>query len=138
MCLYQAQKGLAHAAQSVKPGGRILLLAACPQGVGDDVYLDYVSRFPTPQAALDDFKRLGFRMGAHKAYLFGRTLTAYEVAVASELDATTLSKCHLKSCDPQATLNRWVSESSTPPRVAVIPNANTTYFYSASPVTQAS
>jgi nickel-dependent lactate racemase len=140
ICLYQAQKGLAHAALAVKPGGKILLLAACPQGVGDDVYLEYVSRFPTPQAALEDFKRLGFKMGAHKAYLFGRTLVAYDVAIASDLSPDILSKCHLKACDPQATIERWIAGERLwrhgarrhfpgRPKVAVIPNANTTYFY---------
>ena len=128
ICLYQAQKGLAHAAQAVKPRGKILLLAACPQGVGDDVYLEYVSRFPTPQAALHDFKRLGFKMGAHKAFLFARTFVAFEVAIASELPPHILSRCHLQACDPQKTLDRWVEGFHGTPTVAVIPNANTTYF----------
>ena len=71
--LYQAQKGLNLASHALKPGGQVLLLAACPQGVGDDVYFDYVSRFQTTQEVLDDFRRLGFKMGAHKAFLFART-----------------------------------------------------------------
>jgi len=127
--LYQAQKGLAHAAQAVKPGGKILLLAACPQGVGDDVYFDYVSRFPTPEAALEDFKRMGFKMGAHKSFLFGRTLTAFDVAVVAELDPEILRKCHLRAGDPRKTVERWVAEFPGQPSLAVIPNANTTYFY---------
>ncbi len=127
--LYQAQKGLAHAAQAVKPGGKILLLAACPQGVGDDVYFEYASRFPTPQAALEDFKKTGFRMGAHKAFLFDRILAAFDVAIASDLDAAILQQCHLRACDPQQTVERWVADFSGKPSLAVIPNANTTYFY---------
>ena len=127
--LYQAQKGLAHAAQAVKPGGKILLIAACPQGVGDDVYFEYVSRFPTPEAALEDFKGIGFRMGAHKSFLFGRTLIAFEVAVVAELDPALLRKCHLRVCDPQETVEKWVEDFPGMPRLAVIPNANTTYFY---------
>ena len=74
ICLYQAQKGLNLASQAVKKGGHILLLAASTQGVGDDVYFDYVSQFTSPEEVLTDFKEQGFRMGAHKAYLFGRTL----------------------------------------------------------------
>ncbi len=127
ICLYQAQKGLAHAAQAVKTGGKILLLAACPQGVGDDVYLDYVSRFPTPQAALDDFKCLGFKMGAHKAFLFARTLVRYDVAMVSELDSATLARCHFAKADAQETVTSWMTGTSNP-SVAVIPNANSTYF----------
>ena len=41
--LYQAQKGLNLASRAAKHGGKILLLAAAPQGAGDAAYLDYVS-----------------------------------------------------------------------------------------------
>lgn len=127
--LYQAQKGLAHAAQAVKPGGKILLMAACPQGIGDDVYSEYVSRFPTPEAVLEDFQRMGFKIGAHKAFLFSRTLVAFDVAIAADMQPEVLSKCHLHACDPQETIERWVEGFPGSPRVGVIPNASTTYFY---------
>jgi nickel-dependent lactate racemase len=52
ICLYQAQKGLNLASQAVRKGGHILLLAASPQGVGDDIYFDYVSQFTTPEEVL--------------------------------------------------------------------------------------
>jgi nickel-dependent lactate racemase len=127
--LYQAQKGLAHAALAVKPRGKILLMAACPQGVGDEAYFQYVSRFPIPEDVLNDFKRMGFKMGAHKAFLFSRTLTAFDVALASEIQPEVLSQCHLTACDPQETVEKWVEGLSGRPTVAVIPNGNTTYFY---------
>jgi nickel-dependent lactate racemase len=128
ICLYQAQKGLNLASSVLKPGGKILLLAACPQGVGDDVYLDYVSQFSTPQEVLTDFRRLGFKMGAHKAYLFGRTLDSFEVAIASELQAEILSKCQLQAVSPSQTIHDWVSNFRGRPRVAIVPDANTTFF----------
>ncbi len=127
--LYQAQKGLAHAALAVRPGGKILLMAACPQGVGDEAYFGYVSRFPTPDAVLEDFKDLGFKMGAHKAFLFSRTLRAFDVAIASQIQPEILSKCHLTACDPQETVEKWVESFPGRPTVAVIPNGNTSYFY---------
>lgn len=128
ICLYQAQKGLNMASLAARPGGRILLLAACPQGIGDEVYEEYVGRFETPEQVLQDFQNAGFRVGAHKAFLFGRTLINHEVAVASDLDEATLSRCQLKKVDPQETVYRWLAECSGRPRVGVIPNANTTYF----------
>jgi nickel-dependent lactate racemase len=112
ICLYQAQKGLNLASQALNPGGRILLLAASPQGVGDDIYFDYVSQFTRPEEVIRDFKSSGFRMGAHKAYLFGRTLVNYDVAA-----------------DPNSILKEWVADFEGIPKVAIIPQANTTYFY---------
>lgn len=129
ICLYQAQKGLNLASQAVKHGGKILLLAACPQGVGDDIYFDYVCQFATPQEALNDFKKLGFKMGAHKSYLFGRTLTNFEVAIASDLDPGTLRACHMRAADPELIIKEWVDDFPGRPRVGVVPNANTTYFH---------
>jgi nickel-dependent lactate racemase len=129
ICLYQSQKGLNLASQAVKKGGKILLLAACPQGVGDDIYFDYVYQFATPQEVLEDFKRLGFKMGAHKAYLFGRTLIHYDVAVFSDLDPGILKRCHLRAADPAMVIEEWVEGFEGRPRVAVVPDANTTYFY---------
>ena len=129
ICLYQAQKGLNLASQALKPGGHILLLAASPQGVGDDIYFDYVSQFTSPEEVIRDFKASGFRMGAHKAYLFGRTLVNYDVAVISDLDPGILTKCHLRAADPATILEDWLDGFQGTPRLAVIPNANTTYFY---------
>jgi len=129
ICLYQAQKGLNLASQAVKPGGNILLLAASPQGVGDDVYFDYVSQFTSPEEVLADFRKQGFRMGAHKAYLFGRTLSKFDVAVCSELDPGVLQKCHLRAAEPSEVINEWVANFDGKPRIGIIPNANTTYFY---------
>ena len=127
--LYQAQKGLNMSSQALKPGGRLLLTARCEQGVGDDVYFDYVKQFETAGEVLDHFKKQPFRMGPHKAYLFSRTLTRFSVVVASDLDAETLRTCHLRKGDAQATIDGWMGEMIGRPRVAVVPSANTTFFY---------
>ncbi len=129
ICLYQAQKGLNLCSQAIKPGGKIALLAACEEGVGDAVYYDYACRFESIEAALADFALLGFKMGAHKCYLFGKTLTRHEVVVESELDAATLRNCHLQAGSAQEAVDRWVAAFQGRPRVAVVPNANTTYFH---------
>lgn len=128
-CLYRAQKGLNLASHAVKQGGKILLLAACQHGIGDDIYFDYVCQFATPKAVLSDFKNLEFKMGPHKAYLFGRTLVDFDVAVFSDLDPAIMRRCHLRAADPSAIVREWVEGFATPPRVAVIPYANTTYLH---------
>lgn len=129
--LYQAQKGLNLSSHAVKKGGKILLLAACQHGIGDDVYFDYVCQFATPEEVLKDFKKLEFTMGAHKAYLFGRTLVNYDVAVFSDLDPAIMRQCHLRAGDPSNIIKEWVEGFEGTPKLAVIPYANTTYFYTA-------
>lgn len=129
ICLYQAQKGLNMASMAVKPGGKLLLLAACEQGVGDDDYLDYVCRFDSIKAAVDDFRCNEFRMGAHKAWLFGKSVLQYEVVLDSHLPPDVVRQCHLEPGEAGETLERWLSQLPEGARVAVVPNANTTYFH---------
>jgi nickel-dependent lactate racemase len=129
ICLYQAQKGLNLASQALRPGGKILLLAACEEGLGDEVYLDYVRRFATPAEVLADFKKLGFKMGAHKAFLFARTQVKHEVVLDTELSQAELTPCHLVKGQAQEVIGRWVAAFPGRPRLAVVPAANATYFY---------
>lgn len=129
ICLYQAQKGLNLASQAVKTGGHILLLAALSQGVGDDIYFDYVSQFTTPEEVLSDFRRQEFKMGAHKAFLFGRTLSEFDVAVHSEMDKGVLQKCHLRAADPSLVIAEWIEDTAESKSIGIITNANTTYFF---------
>jgi lactate racemase len=127
ICLYQAQKGLNLASQALKPKGKILLLAECGQGVGDDVYYDYVTKFKNAEEAMKDFISNKFRMGAHKSYLFSRTLTNFEVVLTSDYSSEILKKCHIPVGDAQDTTNQWCKIDRNL-HVAIVPNANTTYF----------
>jgi nickel-dependent lactate racemase len=60
--LYQCVKGLAAAARAVRPGGAILLLAACEEGLPDNSeYARLLREAESPQAVLDRITRPGFR-----------------------------------------------------------------------------
>lgn len=128
ICLYQAQKGLNHASQCTKKGGHILLLAACSQGIGDEHYHEYVKQFSSTQELMDEFKANGFRIGPHKAFLFSRTTLEYDVAVHSEMSKELLGECLLTKVDAQTIVDAWIKENPKA-RIALIPNANTMYFY---------
>ena len=88
-----------------------------------------ISRKSSPQNVLEDFKEIEFKMGPHKAFLFSRTLIKYDVAVFSDLDNEMLKRCHLDAADPETIVGEWVKQLGGSPRVAVVPNANTTYFH---------
>ena len=84
------------------------------RGWGDDVYFDYVCRFDSAEAAMDDFMGHGFKMGAHKSYLFSRTLLSHEVVVDSRLGDDVLHPCHLVKGEAQETLDRWIAGFTGP------------------------
>ncbi|MDR1856197.1 MAG: nickel-dependent lactate racemase [Desulfovibrio sp.] len=127
ICLYQAQKGLNPALQCSAPGGRILLVAECSQGIGDDVYHDYVRGFSDAAALMEAFKAGPFRMGEHKAYLFARTTTTRSVVLHTALKAEELASCLLVGGDAQTTLDGWLGENPQA-RIAVIRNGNSSFF----------
>jgi len=50
---YQSVKGVTAASHIVKPGGMILLAAACQEGLGSPEFTRFVRRFPNARACLD-------------------------------------------------------------------------------------
>jgi nickel-dependent lactate racemase len=53
LVLYQAVKGMSVAAQACAPGGAILLVAECREGLGAPEYVDMMRSEPSPRALLD-------------------------------------------------------------------------------------
>ena len=55
--LYQAQKGLAHAALITRPGGTIILAAACPEGTGSPHYEEWMRGKKSYAEVFEAFRR---------------------------------------------------------------------------------
>lgn len=127
ICLYQAQKGLATAVQCAAPKAKLMLVAKCEQGIGDRAYHEYVRQFADAKSLKEAFENGPFAMGAHKAYLFARATTRFTVALQTDLPPEQLAACHLTHGPLQETVDAWLAEA-TNPRVAVIKNANSSFF----------
>lgn len=82
--VYQAQKAVAHAAVVVREGGTIVLVAECPEGSGDSRFEEWMAAAATPAEVLARFRREGFRMGAHKAFLLARSMARARVLLVSD------------------------------------------------------
>ncbi len=89
MNLYQAQKALDNAAAAVRPGGAILWVAACEEGMGSDVLHEWMQGATAAQV-LERFAE-GFVLGGHKAAAIAGVCTRAEVHLVSLLPPEPLA-----------------------------------------------
>jgi nickel-dependent lactate racemase len=82
--LYQAYKALDNALDAVKRGGVIILVAECPEGHGNQVFYDWMTRLGDLKNVEREVKR-NFVMGGHKAYYLLKTLQNHQIILVSSL-----------------------------------------------------
>ncbi len=127
--LYQTQKALANAALITKTGGTVILVSACPEGVGGKTYKNWMMHesMTSHEAVFERFQREGFQMGVHKAFLFSRDASRVRVLLVSKMDASLVKRFLL---NPAASLDKALktvlTDLSPEARIGVMPNANAT------------
>lgn len=128
--VYQAQKGLAHAALVTSPGGTVILLAACPEGTGSPHYEEWMRGKTSYEDVLDHFSAEGFHIGPHKAYQIARDASRVHFMFYSDMDIN-LSKALLLNpvTDLQATVDAALAELQPGERVGILPHASSTIPY---------
>ena len=84
--LYQTQKALDNAKHAVKKGGTIILIGACPEGLGSKTFEAWLTNAPTAHSMVE---RIGqeFQLGGHKAAAIGMVLENADIDLVSEMDA---------------------------------------------------
>jgi lactate racemase len=82
--LYQAYKGLDNALDAVKRGGVIILVAECPEGHGNQVFYDWMTKLLDLKNVEREVKR-NFVMGGHKAYYLLKALQNHQIILVSSL-----------------------------------------------------
>jgi lactate racemase len=82
--LYQAYKAIDNALDAVKRGGVIILVAECPEGHGNDVFYDWMTRLTELKSTEKEIKR-NFVMGGHKAYYLLKALQNHPIILVSSL-----------------------------------------------------
>jgi nickel-dependent lactate racemase len=128
--LYQAQKGLAHAALVTKPGGTIILAAACPEGTGSPHYEEWMPGKKSYEDVFQSFSAEGFQIGPHKAYQIARDASKVRFMFYSEMDVD-FSKALLLNpiTDLQAALDTALAELGPGEHVGFLPHASSTIPY---------
>ena len=125
--VYQAQKALGHAARVTRPGGTIILAAACPEGSGSSGYENWVAQSTSHEEVLERFGREGFRIGPHKAFQIARDAVGRRVLAVTDMPTALARKLLLTTCpDLSAGLGVALGELASTPRIGILPCANAT------------
>lgn len=83
--VYQAQKALDNAICAARPGGAVILLAACPEGLGEETLARWLAEATAPQELVDRLK-VRFELGGHKAAAIARAVLRARVYLVSTLE----------------------------------------------------
>jgi len=125
--LYQAYKALYNAGKAVREGGIVLLIAACPDGIGNPVFTEWVMRCQKPEDVFEVLRREGFRLGGHKAVYLAKDLARADIYLLSQVDEALVRRFFLKPVrDVQEVLAAAARRFGADFRVVVMPHGGDT------------
>jgi nickel-dependent lactate racemase len=120
--LYQAQKALDNASHAVKPGGAIVLVAECSEGLGNKTFERWMRETNTPDELLARL-RTRFELGGHKAGAIASVLKRARVYLVSSLDDDLVRICGMiPQPDINVALEEAVGDSKQSVNLFVMPN----------------
>jgi len=121
--LYQAQKALDGAALAVKPGGCIILLAECREGLGEETFARWINETNSPQE-IEQRIRTRFELGGHKAFAISRLTSKANIILVSSLQPELVSKCFMKpATDLEQALQIAYQSQGSEAKILVMPHA---------------
>ena len=82
--LFQAYKGVDNALDAVKRGGAIVWVAECPEGHGNEVFYEWMTKFKELKEVESEIKH-HFKLGGHKAYYLLKALQKVQIILVSTL-----------------------------------------------------
>ncbi|MCC5909481.1 MAG: nickel-dependent lactate racemase [Clostridiaceae bacterium] len=124
--LYQAQKGLEYCSYAVKEGGRIILLAECPEGFGEASFEDWMERARTHKDPIQWIQEK-FVLGAHKAAAICMALDKAPTYLISSFDKEKTEALFFSHADTvEEALQEALQDLGEDAKVLIMPYANST------------
>jgi nickel-dependent lactate racemase len=128
--LYQAQKGLAHACLVTRPGGTVILAAACPEGSGSRSYEAWMQGVHSYAEIFARFKQEGFQVGPHKAFQIARDASRVRLRTYTEMPEDFARFLLLNPIsDLQVAVEQALVDLLPGGRVGLMPHATSTIPY---------
>ena len=124
--LFQAQKALDNAKNAALPGGTIILLAECCEGLGHPVFDRWVCEATSAEDCWERFGR-EYEFGGHKAAFLAKESLVHHLILVSSMPNDMVQKCFM---NPAKTLEEALSmarkRQGPGARMLVMPYGNLT------------
>jgi len=130
--LFQSHKALEHVKAAVKPGGAIILVAQCSEGLGNTVFEEWINALAGPVEAIERLNN-GFLQGGHKAALVGKLALKFTLYLVSDLPPEVARKAYFKPVSSvQEAFDMASADHGPDARVLVVPYGGSTLVTSSS------
>lgn len=124
--VYQAQKALDHAEHITRPGGTIIWIGECSEGLGEKVFEKWLEKRLPPKELMATFRK-NFELGGHKAYAIARVASTRKVCLISSLSRPITELLFVKKADDvQKAFADALAEHGPGASVAIMPQASLT------------
>lgn len=127
--LYQALKALYTASQVISKKGVIILIAACPEGMGNDRYIKWMKNHETAKEIKQALQK-NFKIGAHKAFYHRDISEKNPVILVSEMnDSFVKEKLGFTPAkNPNEALLKAKKITGENAKILVVPQGTTTHL----------
>ncbi len=124
--LYQTQKALDNAKHAVRPGGTIILVGSCKEGLGEGVFEQWIREARRPEDLIERVQA-HFQLGGHKAAAIAMVLQEAEVYLVSEMDPAMVKRVFLRPFGTvQEALDAAMAKHGPDATVLVMPHGGST------------
>ena len=120
------QKALDNAKHAVRPGGVIVLVGSCREGLGEKVFEQWMLEAEKPEDLITRVRE-NFRLGGHKAAAIAMVLQNAEIDLVSELEPEFVKHIFLQPYPTaQAALDHAFARLGQDASVIVMPYGGST------------
>ncbi len=124
--LYQTQKALDNAKHAVRKGGVIILAGSCKEGLGEDVFEEWMTTSDRPSSMIERIQR-DFQLGGHKAAAIALVLADADIYLVSDMEPDFVKTIFLKPFNTvQTALDEAFAKLGAGASVLVMPYAGST------------
>lgn len=131
--MYQTQKALDNAKHAVKKNGTIILVGSCAEGMGEEVFEEWMLAAVKPEDLTNRIKQ-EFILGGHKAAAIAMVLDLAEVYLVSDMPDAFVESIFMKPFPSvQAALDAAFIKQGAEAQVLVMPYGGSTLPYCPTP-----